>query len=101
MLLRSNPVSGAISGGASIGAAFGLTSTIGATTGWAAAGGGGGGTNATSVDQPQAYDNMTLVSEEQTAATEPSTGRLMIYEEDTHLLRIVANGEWKTVSFEA
>jgi hypothetical protein len=25
---------------------------------------------------------------------------LMIYEEDTHLLKIVANGEWKTVSFE-
>ena len=25
---------------------------------------------------------------------------LMLYESDTHLLRIVANGEWKTVSFE-
>lgn len=26
---------------------------------------------------------------------------LMIYEEDTHLLKIVANGEWETISFEA
>jgi hypothetical protein len=25
---------------------------------------------------------------------------LMIYEEDTHLLKIVANGEWETISFE-
>ena len=43
--------------------------------------GGGGGTNTTSVDQPQAYDNMTLVSNAQTAAAAPTTGRLMIYEE--------------------
>jgi hypothetical protein len=39
-----------------------------------------------------------------TAAAKPSAtsalNGLMIYEEDTHLLRIVANGEWKTVSFE-
>ena len=39
-----------------------------------------------------------------TAAAKPDAASalngLMIYEEDTHLLRIVANGEWKTVSFE-
>ena len=40
-----------------------------------------------------------LSSAKPTAAS--ALNGLMIYEEDTHLLKIVANGEWETISFEA
>ena len=53
----------------------------GGSGGGAGGNGGSGGLHTSQVDQPQLYNNMTLVSNAQTAQAAPTTGRLMIYEE--------------------